>query len=163
MELSSKFRASQSLTRGSIFIFRFILPQSVRPCKKQHILIQLQTYKNKTMFSHSELITHIRKFESVRHAKAFLLQQLPKKITFLTDTCWNFISQHLQHSLFTINTHASFNFRLPISASETVTNVSISKQLSFQTSSRHATLHSTFITDNMYHSPVAIDHRSHTP
>jgi len=70
------------------------------------------------MFSHSELITHIRKFESVRHAKAFLLQQLPKKITFLIDIiiCWNLISQHMQHSLVTINTHASFNFRLLISA-----------------------------------------------
>jgi len=79
MYMSGQFRASQSLTRGSIFNVLFILPQRVRPCKKHHVLIQLQTYKNKTMFSHSELITHIRKFESVRHAKSFLLRQLPKK------------------------------------------------------------------------------------
>lgn len=77
MEMSCQFRATQSLTRGSIFNFLFILPQLVRPCKKQYILLQLQTYKNNTMFSHSEIFTHIRKFESVRQAKVFLLRQLP--------------------------------------------------------------------------------------
>lgn len=102
MEMSGQFRASQSLTRGSIFNFLFILPQLVRQCKKQHILIELQTYKNKTMLSHSALITHIRKFESVRQAKVFLLRQLPeKKKTFLIEIiiCWNFISQHMNHKV----------------------------------------------------------------
>lgn len=82
MAMGGQFRASQSLTRGSTFNFLFILPQHVRPCKKQNILIQLQTYKNKAMFSHSELITHIRKFKSVLQAKVFLLRQLPKKNNF---------------------------------------------------------------------------------
>ena len=51
------------------------------------------------MFGHSELITHIRKFEGVRQAKIFLLRQLPKKISFLIEIiiCWNFISQHMYH------------------------------------------------------------------
>lgn len=84
MEMSGQFRASQSLTRESIFNFLFILPQLVRQCKKQHILIQLQTYKNKTMFSHSALITHIRKFESVRQTKVFCYGNYRKK-TFLTE------------------------------------------------------------------------------
>ena len=51
------------------------------------------------MVSHSELITHSPKFESVRHANVFWLRELPKKKKNLLEinVGGNFISEHMHH------------------------------------------------------------------